>query len=96
MISDMTRLSTVEISSEDFTDTGMRFLGYLPQLQNVTIGHYRGGAKGVTDEGLMLLAEAPNLKRVTITKTGTQVTPEGIERFKRRAPDVELKVYEFD
>lgn len=96
MIGDMPRLSTVEVFSEDFTDTGMRFLGYLPGLQNVTIGHYRGGPSGVTDEGLMMLAEAPNLKRVTLTRTQSQVTDEGIERFKRRRPNVDFKVYEFD
>lgn len=95
-ISDMTELRNVEVFSEDFTDTGMRYLGYLPNLTNVTIGHYRGAAKGVTDEGLLMLAEAPSLQRITFTRTGTQVTPEGIARLKERRPNVNVEVREFD
>ena len=90
IVSDMTDLRGVQIFSEDFTDTGMRYLGYLPQMTHVTIGHHQHGPKGVTDEGLMMLAEAPKLERITFYRTGSQVTDTGIESLKQRLPNLEL------
>lgn len=90
IVADMTRLSSVEVHSEDFTDTGMRYLGYLPELQRVTLGHNNHGPKGVTDEGLLMIAEAPKLKVLTLHRTGCPVTDAGLEALKQKRPDLQV------
>ncbi len=92
VVADLPRLRRIHIASRDFTDEGLRYLGYLPQLQQVTLGTYRGGGPaGVTDAGLLLLAEAPKLRTVEIHR-GSAVTEAGIARFKEVRPQVEVKV----
>ena len=83
------------IASEDLTDEGLKYLGYLPNLNTVEIGAYRGEfPKQVSDQGLMALAEAPNLSRLRICRDESRrITPEGIAKLKERIPH--LRVEEF-
>ena len=93
-VADLPRLRFVKIWSADFTDEGMQYLGYLPNVEEVQLGINGSGPRGVTDEGLLHLAEAPRLKRLHLFRTNCPVTDEGIQRFKEKSPLVEVNLQE--
>ena len=93
-VSELSRLRFVKIWSADFTDEGLRYLGYLPNVEQVQLGVDRNGPRGVTDEGLLLLAEAPKLRQLDLFRTNCPVTDQGIQRLKEKAPLLKVNLRE--
>lgn len=86
-------LRIVKVASVDLTDEGLQYLGLLPMLEEVELGHYQAGfPPAVSDVGLAALAEAPKLKKVRL-KSGDNrgITPAGIAKMKERHPNLEVQ-----
>ena len=87
LISNMLKLRRFHLNGSDFTDEGMRYLGYLPNLGSVEL---EGVHANLTDTGLAHLAEAPRLYELKIESTGTKMTDAGFENLRAQKPDLRL------
>ena len=66
----------------------------MSKLRHLEIsGDNRGGPTALTDDGLLRLADADTIKSMRLDARNTQITAEGIERFKQKAnPDMVVEV----
>tara|TARA_R110002096_G_scaffold4493_18_gene20939 strand:+ start:3310 stop:5679 length:2370 start_codon:yes stop_codon:yes gene_type:complete len=85
-------LRWVEIHSQDLTDEGLRYLGYLPNLEELKVIGTSDSGPPITDTGLLDLAEAPKLRKVEIHAVGLSITEAGIAAMKAKRPNLEVIV----
>lgn len=93
MSENLVQLRHVEIYSGDFTDEGLKYLGYLPNLGNIKLfGSEGAGLAGVTGVGLRFLVESPRLNNVEIIGPNLQITDEDIAAVKAQLPNLQLRI----
>ena len=90
---ELTGLRVVRVASADLTDEGLRYLGYMPNLEEVELGSQSDGfPTNVTDEGLLLLAEAPRFEKLRLKRDASRkITTEGIEKLKEKLPNLTVE-----
>ena len=70
------------------TDEHMAALAEFAHLESLAIDFYKSPNNSITDVGLEHLSRLPKLKKLDMSKT--EVTAEGVRRFRAARPDIQL------
>ena len=87
MLKAFPNLRKLDVSYTNVTDGGMADLLCLTRLEEINLAQ-----TFVTDRGLVMLQNLKTLKRLSfVGPGGTQVTPDGVAKFKQALPDCKVE-----